>query len=252
MRRNARSFLVRLLSAREGLIGQPGALLVLRLGQTHPFTIEHQFGVIDQRHALLGGEVLRIAADEVDMRALLEHETRGMDGIAQPLDAGHAAGAHGARHAAIHQQRVELDFAVARKKGAPAGIEGLVVLKHSDRGLDCIDRGGAALQQRIAGEQCAADAEGVGFDGVIGDGPRAAMNEKDRLIGHANRSSYMAELAARSCYARGALGAEMRSCSAPLLTDAVLETGPGLAAGRIGTACATPVGASSVSVLAMV
>jgi hypothetical protein len=34
----------------------------------------------------------------------------------------------------------------------------------------------------------------MGFDGVVGNGPRAAMNEKDRLIGHANRSSYMGNL----------------------------------------------------------
>jgi hypothetical protein len=30
----------------------------------------------------------------------------------------------------------------------------------------------------------------VGFDGVVGDGPGAAMNEKDR-IRHGNSSSYM-------------------------------------------------------------
>jgi hypothetical protein len=31
----------------------------------------------------------------------------------------------------------------------------------------------------------------VGFHRVVGDGPGAAMNEKDWLIRHANRSSYM-------------------------------------------------------------
>jgi hypothetical protein len=32
----------------------------------------------------------------------------------------------------------------------------------------------------------------VGFDGIVGDGPGAAMNEKYG-IGHANRSSYMGD-----------------------------------------------------------
>jgi len=189
----ARRFLVRFLNTGKGLVGEAGLLIALRVGQTRAFTIEHQLGVIDQRHALLGGKVLRVAANEVDMRTLFEDETRGVDGIAQPLDAGHTARAHGAGDAAIHQQCIELDFAVAREKGAAACIERLVVFEHGDGGLDCIDSSGAALQQRVTGEQRTADAEGVSIDGVIRDGPRAAMNEKDRLIGHANSSSYMGD-----------------------------------------------------------
>ena len=140
---------------------------------------------------MFGGEVLGVLADEVDVGTLLEHQTRGLDGIAQPLDAGHATGAHGSAHSAIHEQCVELHVAIAREEGAAAGVEGLVVLEDGDGGLDRVDRGGAALEQRVAGEERTANAEGVGFDGVVGDGPGAAMNEKDGLIGHANSSSYM-------------------------------------------------------------
>ena len=51
----------------------------------------------------------------------------------------------------IHEQCIELDFAVAGEKAAAAGVEGLVVFEHCDGGLDRIDGGGAALQQRVAG-----------------------------------------------------------------------------------------------------
>jgi hypothetical protein len=117
-----------------------------------------------------------------------------MDGIAQALDTGDATGAHGAGYAAVHEQCVELDFALAGEEGAAAGVEGLVVFKDSDGGFHRIESGSAALQQGVAGKKRAANPEGVGFNSVIGDGPGAAMNEKDGLIGHANRSSYMGSL----------------------------------------------------------
>jgi hypothetical protein len=128
-----------------------------------------------------------------------------VDGIAQPLDAGYAAGAHAAGDSPVHQQRVELDFALAGEKGATTGIEGFVVFEDRDSGLYRIDRGSAALQQRIAGKQRTANAEGVGIDGVVGNGPGAAMNEKDGLIGHANRSSYMGSSGGLSSCGNGCL-----------------------------------------------
>jgi hypothetical protein len=101
-----------------------------------------------------------------------------VDGVAQALDAGDATGPHGAADTAVHEERVELDPAVAGEKGAAAGVERLVVFEDRDCGFDCIDGGGAAIEQSVAGKECAADAAAVGFDSVIGNGPSAAMNEE--------------------------------------------------------------------------
>jgi hypothetical protein len=122
---------------------------------------------------------------------LLKDQTRCVDRIAQPFDAGHATSTHGSAHSAIHEQCIELDFAIPREEGAAARVKGLVVFEDGDSGLYRIDRGGATLEQRVAGKKSTANAKGVGFDCVIGDGPGAAMNEKYGLIGHANSSSYM-------------------------------------------------------------
>jgi hypothetical protein len=120
-----------------------------------------------------------------------EDETRGVDGIAESLDASDATGAHGSGHAAIHEQCVELDLAIAGEERAAACVERLVVLEDGDRGFYRVNGGGAALEQRVAGEERTANTEGVGIDIAIGDGPGAAMNEKYGLIRHTNSSSYM-------------------------------------------------------------
>ena len=187
----AGGLLVGFLNAREGPVGQSGTLFVLCYGKPFAFAIEDQLGVVDERHAVLSGKILGVAADEVDVGTLLKDETRRVDGIAQAFNAGHATGAHGPGDSAIHEQCIELDFAIAREKGAAARVKSLVIFENGDSGLYRIDRSGAAFEQRVAGKKSTANAEGVGFDGVIGDGPGAAMNEKDGLIGHANRSSYM-------------------------------------------------------------
>ena len=42
---------------------------------------------------LLGGEALGSGADEVDVGGFFEDEAGGLDGVAEALDAGYAAGA---------------------------------------------------------------------------------------------------------------------------------------------------------------
>jgi hypothetical protein len=140
---------------------------------------------------VLGGKVFRVAADEIDVWTFFEDETRGVDGIAQPLDAGDATGTHDPGHAAIHEQCVELDFAIAGEERASACVERLVVLEDGDGGFYRVNSGGPTLEQGVAGEERTANTEGVGIDVAVGDSPRAAMNEKYGLIRHTNSSSYM-------------------------------------------------------------
>ena len=54
---------------------------------------------------MFGSKGLRAGADKIDMRAMIHDQACCMNGIAQPLDTGDAAGAQGGT---IHQQRVQL------------------------------------------------------------------------------------------------------------------------------------------------
>jgi hypothetical protein len=114
-----------------------------------------------------------------------------VNGVAQALDAGDAASAHGAACATVHEKCVELDPAIAGEKGASARVEGLIVFEDGDSSFNGIDGGGATIEQGVAGEECTADAAAVGFDGVVRNGPGAAMDEENGLGWHANFSSYM-------------------------------------------------------------
>ena len=139
---------------------------------------DDEFGVFDERHAVLGGEALCAGADEVDVRGLLKDEAGGLDGVAEVLDAGDAAGAE---VGTVHKQGVELDATVAGEEGAAAGVEGVVVFHDGDGGLYGVDGGATAGESRPAGVEGSGDATLVGCDSVVGHGPGTAVDEEDGL-----------------------------------------------------------------------
>ena len=107
------------------------------------------------------------------MRAFFEDETRGLDGVAETLDAGDATGAKGG---SIHEEGVELDAAIGGEKAASAGVEGWVVFEDGDGGLDGIDGGAAPAQDGIAGFKSAQDAALVIFGHFRRDGPGSSVD----------------------------------------------------------------------------
>ena len=131
---------------------------------------------------MLGGEALGAFGDEVNVRAIAQDFAGGAHGIAQSFDAADAASAEGG---AVHDEGVELDFAVAVEEAAAAGIEGFVVFHHDDRCFDGVEGGAAALQRVPACGCRVADALEVGVDHVIGDGPGAAVNDQGWVSGQA-------------------------------------------------------------------
>ena len=137
-----------------------------------------ELGVVDEAHAMLRREALGAGADEVDVRRLVEHKPRGLDGVAQTLDAGDAAGAQGA---AVHHQGVELHAAIAGEEGTAAGVEGVVVFHDGDGGLDGIEGGAVLREHSPAGGERVGDAALVRRDSVVRHGPGAAVDEKDGL-----------------------------------------------------------------------
>ncbi len=114
----------------------------------------------------------------VDVRRLLQHQPRRLNGVAQPLHAGHAAGL---QVCAGHQQGVALDAAVAGQKRSAPGIEGVIVLHHSNGGFDRVSGRSTTRESVPTGGQRRGDPALVRGDGVIGHGPRAAVDEQDGL-----------------------------------------------------------------------
>jgi hypothetical protein len=93
--------------------------------------------------------------DEVDVRALFEDEAGGLDGVAEALDTGYAAGFHAS---AVHEECVELDAAVGGEEATAAGVEGGVVFKDGDGGFNGVEGGTAAGEDAVAGFEGVADA----------------------------------------------------------------------------------------------
>src|ERR1700674_3162104 len=104
--------------------------------QTLNLTRDNQVFVSAQRDAVLGCETLRAFSDEIDVRALRQDLARGTHWISQPFHAAHYASA---QSGSIHDERVELHFAVAVEEAATAGVEGLVIFHNDDCFLDRID-----------------------------------------------------------------------------------------------------------------
>jgi hypothetical protein len=121
-----------------------------------------------------GGEALRAFSDKVNMGRVLKDEASGLDGVAEALDASDAAGFHSA---AVHKEGVELDPAVGGEEAASAGVEGGVVFKDGDGGLDGVEGGAATGEDGVASFKSGTNPGLVGFSGICGDGPSAAMDE---------------------------------------------------------------------------
>ncbi len=119
---------------------------------------------------------LRARADEIDVRAEIHDQSSRVDGIAQPLHAGNAAGT---QRGAIHEQCVQLHSTIVGEETAAAGVEGFVVFHHSDSGLDRIDRGRTFFQQRVACGEGVGYALAVRLDEIIRNVPCAAMEGED-------------------------------------------------------------------------
>ena len=79
------SRLRRLVIPGKDQVRQPGALLRLRLGQTLALAVQHQFGVIDQRHSVRLGKGLRALADDTsragDLRFSAQKAVEAIDKV---------------------------------------------------------------------------------------------------------------------------------------------------------------------------
>ena len=160
----------------EGFVGESGGLAFFGRVEAFALAVEDEFGVVDEGHAVAGDEGFGVGSNEVDVRALLKDDARGLDGVAKVLDTGNAAGLHAS---AVHEEGIELDAAIGGEEGATTGVEGGVIFEDGDGGFDGIEGRTAAGQNGIAGgEGMLYAGEMFGF-GVGGNGPCTAVHQKD-------------------------------------------------------------------------
>jgi len=167
--------------AGEGGVGCAGELCLLEAHEAVALAGDDELGVVDEGHAVLAREALGAGADEVDVRGVVEDEACGVDGIAEALDTGDAAGAE---VFAVYQESIELDATVAGEEGAAAGVEGVVVFHAGDGGLDGIERAAAFFEEGVTGREGVAYAALVRRDGGVGHGPGAAVYEECGGVAH--------------------------------------------------------------------
>ena len=87
---------------------------------------------VDLFDAARAGEGLRALADQHDVRRMLHHGARKLDGMADVGEIGDGAGGAGA---AVHDRSVEMVEAVCAEDSAAPGIEERIVLHFADHGL---------------------------------------------------------------------------------------------------------------------
>jgi hypothetical protein len=164
----------------KGFVFQAGGLTGLSKGETVALAGEDEFGVVDEEHTVSGGELLGAGADEIDVRASFEDKASGLDGVAEALDTGYAAGFHAA---SVHEESIELDAAVGGEEAATAGVEGGVIFQDGHGGFDGVEGGAAAGEDFISHFEGGADTGLVGGCGVGGDGPGTAVNDAGWIVG---------------------------------------------------------------------
>ena len=125
--------------------------------------------------------------DEINMGALVQNQSCGLDRIA---DALHASDPPSAQRRTIHHQGVQLHPPVPRQERSSPGIEGGIVLHGSDGCLDRIERGAAPFEDAPAFLKCVENALLVSIEKVGGDVPGAAMDQKDRGTRHRKEGLY--------------------------------------------------------------
>jgi hypothetical protein len=108
------------------------------------------------------------------VRALAEDLARGADRI---RDSFHASYASSPQSTAVHDEGVELNLAIAIEEAASAGVESLVVFHDDYSFFDCVEGRATALEDTPSNGGGVADAVEMGVHHVIGNGPRAAVDD---------------------------------------------------------------------------
>ena len=163
----------------KGGVGEAGGVARFGIGETDALAVENQLGVVDEGHAVGVGELLGAGSDEVDVGAFLENEARGVNGIAQVLDASDAAGFHAT---AVHEESVELHAAVGGEKASATSVKGRVIFEDGNCCFDRVECGAATGENFVAGDEGVSHACLVGGCRIRRNSPGSAMDEEGGVV----------------------------------------------------------------------
>src|SRR5271163_1189712 len=91
----------------------------------------------------------------------------------------HAAHAPGTKSCALHNQSIELHFAISVKEAAASCVKGLIIFHDHDCFLDRVERRAPSLQHLPASRHRIAHAIEMSLDHVIRNGPCTAVDEQN-------------------------------------------------------------------------
>lgn len=165
--------------AAEGVVGQTSSLSLFRLLEPLALAIKDEFGVLNEGHAICMSELFSASADEVNVRALLEDETRGLNRIAEALYAGDSSCLHSS---AIHDKRIKLDATVRGEEASPASIKGGIVFHNCNCSLDCVDRSAAASKHGVSGLKGVTNTGFMGSCSILGNCPCSAVDNQNWFL----------------------------------------------------------------------
>ena len=135
------------IGAGKRVVAQAGGLTKFGMSEAQAFAVENQLGVIDEGHAAGMGKLLSTGGHEIDVRTLFKNQARGLNRVAEALDAGHAASFHATT---IHEESVELNAPVRGQETAAAGVEGGVIFENGDGRLHAIESRPTASKNGVA------------------------------------------------------------------------------------------------------
>ena len=129
-------------------------------------------------NAVLFGEAFGAFGDEHHVRRIFQDSASQTNGVANVLQCGDGAGTE---RCAIHDDSVAFDVAIQIEMRAESGVEDGLILEHDDGGFDRVKSGAAPGEKRPSRGESAATPGFAGFDGLVGNIPRAAMNDQRRF-----------------------------------------------------------------------
>src|SRR5579872_6891270 len=98
-----------------------------------------------------------------------------------------AADSSCAEAGSIHDQRIELHFAFAIQKTAPAGVKSFVIFHDDDSFFNRVEGGPVFFEHTPSRRYRVAHTVQMSFDKFVGNGPRAAVYDQNWMIFQAGR-----------------------------------------------------------------
>ncbi len=151
----------------------------LKTPKPFDFARDNQVFIFAKRDPVFFSKPFRPLRDKIYMRTFTQHLPSGANRIGDPL---HAADSASAKRRSVHDEGIELHFAIAVEEAAPTRIEGFVVFHDDNSFFDRIQRCATPLKDTPALGERFAHAVQVRFDKRVRNGPCASVDQQNWVI----------------------------------------------------------------------